>query len=261
MSPVGPDRKSWVPWRMQREGHLHVETALSHWGHERGRCATLAWSQTVHVSDQPSRTTNLPPPPPPPGFKTQEEVLKRACKAVLLLFVYMRFLLNTAESHFKVVLCLSERRCISKWGGMRRDRKPTDVPGDWEGTCHSRSRWIAAALAEQIDWEYREQLAEGEQEGDWGNHQVASVNYDTVHPDLSISYVLVGSGSVMTCLHLKRHLTPMLGNITQRLYHLVRNQSCSRGLIGTIWITFFTNGQRIIQLITASKSGVRHEYW
>lgn len=104
------------------------------------------------------------------------------------------------ELHCKVVLSWSEHRCNSKWGGMRRDPKPTNVPNEREGTCHSRSWWIAAGtVALQIDWEYREQLAERKQEGDWGNHQVAPVNYDTVHPALSIyaDWVVVSSGPVM----------------------------------------------------------------
>lgn len=34
---------SWAEWRFQREGHLHVETALSHWGREESHSATVAW--------------------------------------------------------------------------------------------------------------------------------------------------------------------------------------------------------------------------
>lgn len=34
---------SWADWRKLGEGHLHVETALSHWGHEGSHSATLAW--------------------------------------------------------------------------------------------------------------------------------------------------------------------------------------------------------------------------
>lgn len=34
---------SWAEWRIQREGHLHVETALSHWGHDGSHSATPAW--------------------------------------------------------------------------------------------------------------------------------------------------------------------------------------------------------------------------
>lgn len=85
------------------------------------------------------------------------------------------------EQSWKVELSWSEHRCISKWWGMRRDAKLADIPNERKGTCHSRSWWIAGAVALQIDWLRGEQLAERKQEGDWGNHQVAPVNYDAVH--------------------------------------------------------------------------------
>lgn len=143
------------------------------------------------------------------------------------------------ELHCKVVLSWYEHRCISKWGGMRRDPKPTNIPNERQGTCHSRSWWIAGALAQQIDWEYREQLAERKQEGDWGDHQVAPVNYDTVHPALSISHgdwVLVWSGPVMYCWNDIWFPCRVISNC--RVYRLVRNLSCCCGLIWTIWISF-----------------------
>ncbi len=45
MSPVGPDRQAGQSGGSRGEGHLHVETALSHWGHEGSHSATLAWAR------------------------------------------------------------------------------------------------------------------------------------------------------------------------------------------------------------------------
>lgn len=44
---------SWAEWRIQGEGHLHVETALSKQGHEGSHSATLTWPrQYMSMSNQ-----------------------------------------------------------------------------------------------------------------------------------------------------------------------------------------------------------------
>lgn len=152
--------------------------------------------------------------------------------------VYIRFCSPIPGLHGKVELSWSEHRCISKWGGMRRD--PPTSKTKARGTCHSRSWWIAAALALQIDWEYSEQLAERKQEGDWGNHQVAPVNYDTVH--LVLSIFRAGRIKVISwCAVCFWYDTwfPCMVTSNCGAHRMVRNSSCCCGLIWTIWITFF----------------------
>lgn len=66
--------------------------------------------------------------------------------------------------------------------GMRAQQQPKKRRGD------TPLKVVAdpTSLVLLIDWECGEQLAERKQEGDWGNHQVGSMNYG---PLSNISYL------------------------------------------------------------------------
>ena len=58
---------SWADWRKLGEGHLHVETALSHWGQEGSHSATLAWPrQYMSMANQAEQ--QIPPSLPDSEF-------------------------------------------------------------------------------------------------------------------------------------------------------------------------------------------------